>query len=89
MRNIANFILFKVKNETGMLAKAIHTISEYGFNMRSIKSRAIPNEPWSYYFHVEMEGSLDETSNEMLEQLKKHCSDVKLLGAYNKYEGEF
>lgn len=83
-------MLFTVKNESGTLAKAMNAIAEYGFNMRSIKSRAIPNEPWSYYFHVEIEGNLaDENAKAMIENLKKHCSDVKLLGAYNKYEGEF
>lgn len=81
-------MLFTVKNESGTLAKAMNAIAAYGFNMRSIKSRAIPNEPWSYYFHVEIEGNLkDENAQAMIENLKKHCTDVKLLGAYSRREG--
>lgn len=81
-------MLFTVKNESGTLAKAMNAIAEYGYNMQSIKSRAIPNEPWSYYFHVEVEGNLrDENAKTMICNLKKHCTDVKLLGAYSKKEG--
>lgn len=83
-------MLFKIKNESGMLASAMNVIAKYGFNMRSIKSRAIISEPWSYYFHVEIEGSLDdENAKAMIQELNAHCTEVKLLGAYNKYEGEF
>lgn len=81
-------MLFTVKNETGMLANAMNCIADYGFNMKSIKSRAIPNQPFSYYFHVEIEGSLhDAKAKEMLEALDKHCTDIKILGGYFRNEG--
>lgn len=80
-------MLFTVKNATGMLANAMNCIASYGFNMNSIKSRAIPNEPWSYYFHVEIEGNLNEEhAKQMLEELKKHCSEIKILGGYTQKE---
>ena len=78
-------IMFTTKNETGALAQAINLIAAYGFNMESIKSRAIPNEPWSYYFHVELEGELEsKQTKEMLGKLEDICTDIKILGSYNK-----
>lgn len=81
-------MLFTVKNETGSLANAMNCIAEHDFNMKSIKSRAIPNEPWRYYFHVEIEGNLASSeAKEMIEALKAECSEVKILGGYTKKEG--
>ena len=81
-------MLFTVKNETGMLASAMNCIASYDFNMKSIKSRSIPNKPWSYYFHVEIEGSLhDKKVKEMLKALDEHCTDIKILGGYFRNEG--
>lgn len=78
-------MLFTVKNETGMLANAMNCIAKYEFNMKSIKSRAILNQPWSYYFHVEIEGELkSERASKMLAELNENCSEVKILGAYQR-----
>ncbi|NBK98482.1 MAG: chorismate mutase [Erysipelotrichia bacterium] len=82
-------MLFTVKNETGMLASAMNCIANHKFNMKSIKSRAIPNQPWSYYFHVEIEGSLsDSKAKDMLKALQQHCTDIKILGGYERKEEE-
>lgn len=80
-------LLFSTKNETGALAKAINSIADFGFNMLSLKSKAVPNDAWSYYFHVELEGNLNtENAKNMLNQLRLHCSDIKILGGYTKKE---
>lgn len=79
-----NFILlFTAKNEVGSLGKAISVIGENGFNMRSLKSRPTKDLVWSYYFFVEAEGDLSsEQGKKMLEELKKCCNFVKVLGCY-------
>jgi chorismate mutase/prephenate dehydratase len=89
-------LLFMVNNVTGALAKAVQVISDYGFNMRVLRSRPVKNVPWQYYFYVEAEG--DETSEQgqaMLQNLRRHCSTVKVVGhfhlrddeGYRAYEG--
>lgn len=81
-------MLFTTKNETGALANAINCVANHKFNMNSIKSKAIPNQPWSYYFHVELEGNLaSKDAKEMLKELATHCTEVKILGGYTKKEG--
>ncbi len=78
-------LIFDVKNETGTLANAIDIIANAGFNMVSIKSRAIPKRSWEYYFNVEIEGSLnDPKAQAMLTTLNQQCSMLKVVGSYER-----
>ncbi len=80
-------LLFSTNNETGALSKAINTIAYYEFNMLSLKSKVVPNDAWSYYFHVEIEGNLNtDKASEMLAKLDEHCTHIKILGGYTKKE---
>ncbi len=76
-------LMFSVKNEAGALAKAINVIGEKGFNMKSLKSRPMKTLDWQYYFYIEAEGDLTSASaKEMLEELKKHCQMLKIVGTF-------
>ncbi|MCM1393065.1 MAG: chorismate mutase, partial [Ruminococcus sp.] len=56
--NDHSIIVFTVPDESGSLAKAINTIGNHGFSMRCIKSRAMKELMWNYYFYVEISGNL-------------------------------
>ena len=72
-----------VKNEAGAVAKAITTIGDYGFNMRTLRSRPLKHLMWSYYFYIEGEGDLGSRAGiVMLKELEKNCESVKVLGNY-------
>lgn len=76
---------FEVKHEAGSLAKVIQIIGKYGFNMHIIKSRALKDVLWQYYFYIEIEGDLaSEEGQQMLTELKGVCINVKVLGAYDQ-----
>lgn len=79
-----HFILvFTVRNEAGMLAKAISIIGKYGFNMRSLRSRPMKGLMWQYYFYVEAEGSIQSAEGrEMLEKLSSYCDKLKIAGNF-------
>ena len=78
-------MLFTVKNVAGALGKAISIIGQYGFNLRALKSRPTKELVWSYYFYAEGEGNINsKKGKEMLECLKSCCSDIKVLGSYEK-----
>ena len=78
-------LLFTVKNRPGELADVINIIASHGFNMENLKSHAISNQPWSYYFHVEIKAELDsKESKDMIEDIRSHCEDMKILGGYDK-----
>lgn len=78
-------MLFTVTNEAGSLGKAISIIGENGFNLRALKSRPTKELIWSYYFFVEGEGNINgEKGKKMLEELKTQCSELRVLGSFEK-----
>lgn len=91
-RNTANknadqfLLMFTVRHEAGALAKAIAVIGEYGFNMVSIKSRALKGLLWQYYFSVEIEGDGNSMNcSQMCKDLQKYCDELKVVGTYEAH----
>ena len=76
-------LYFVVNNSAGSLARAINIISDTGFNMTCLRSRAMKDLPWEYYFYAEVSGNLDE-ARDMLGELKKVCAKLRILGSYKK-----
>ena len=78
-------MLFTVNNTAGSLGKAISVIGEHGFNLKALKSRPTKELVWDYFFYVEGEGNISSAQGkEMLTQLKDYCSDLKILGSFEK-----
>ncbi|MBR5524365.1 MAG: chorismate mutase [Clostridia bacterium] len=78
-------MLFTVNNTAGSLGRAVSVIGEHGFNLRALKSRPTKELVWDYYFYAEGEGDLSgEQGRAMLRDLKLCCSNVKVLGYYEK-----
>lgn len=78
-------MLFTVKNAAGSLGEAISVIGQHGFNLRALKSRPTKELVWDYFFYVESEGNINsEQGKAMLVQLKECCSNLKILGSYEK-----
>lgn len=81
-----HFILFfTVNNEAGALGKAISIIGDNGFNLKALKSRPTKELVWSYYFYAEGEGNINsEKGTKMLSELSKKCSELKVIGSFEK-----
>lgn len=78
-------MLFTVKNAAGSLGQAISVIGKHGFNLRALKSRPTKELVWSYFFYVEGEGNINcEEGQAMLEELKECCSNLKVVGSFEK-----
>ena len=78
-------LLFTVTNEAGSLGKAISIIGENGFNLKALKSRPTKELIWSYYFYAEGEGNINsENGKKMLLELKSKCSEIKVIGCFEK-----
>ncbi len=78
-------LLFTVSNEAGALGKAISIIGENGFNLKALKSRPTKELIWSYYFYAEGEGDINsQRGRKMLEQLSAKCSDLRVIGSFEK-----
>ncbi len=78
-------MLFTVNNEAGALGKAISIIGDNGFNLKALKSRPTKELVWSYYFYAEGEGNINsEKGSKMLKELSEKCSELKVLGSFEK-----
>ena len=76
-------LLFTVRDEAGALVRALSALAEYGFNMRSLKSRPDRTAPWSYYFFCECEGNIEsENGWKMLQALQSVCENIKMAGSF-------
>lgn len=78
-------MLFTVNNAAGSLGRAVSVIGEYGFNLKALKSRPTKELVWDYYFYAEGEGNIgSENGKAMLNELSKCCSNLKILGSFEK-----
>lgn len=78
-----SIIVFTVPDEAGALAHAINVIGHHGYSMRCIKSRAMKDLIWTYYFYVEIEGDLQSRRGRyMLDELSDCCDRLKMIGTY-------
>ena len=78
-----SIIVFTVPDEAGALAHAINVIGHHGYSMRCIKSRAMKDLIWTYYFYVEIEGDLQSRRGRyMHDELSDCCDRLKMIGTY-------
>ncbi|MCF0110287.1 MAG: bifunctional chorismate mutase/prephenate dehydratase [Erysipelotrichaceae bacterium] len=78
-------VQFTVNHTAGALAKVIDAIRDAHCNMECIKSFPQKDVPWAYYFYIELEGNLFEEKNQQLiESMKAHCLEFKVMGSYEK-----
>ncbi len=78
-------MLFTVNNAAGSLGRAISVIGEHGFNLKALKSRPTKELVWDYYFYAEGEGDiLGDEGKAMLNELGECCSNLKILGNFEK-----
>ncbi len=72
-------IIFTVKHVPGALYSALECFAKRGINLTMIYSRPLRKMPWSYYFYLEYEGSIDD---DLIKEFEGRCSYVRLLGSY-------
>lgn len=78
-------MLFTVNNTAGSLGKAISVIGSHGFNLKALKSRPTKELVWDYFFYVEGEGNINSPEGTaMLLELKDYCSNLKIIGSFEK-----
>ncbi len=82
-----HFILvFTSKNEAGSLAAALQILGgNYGYNMRTLRSRPVKELLWEYYFYLEAEGDVySEKGQQMLKELAPYCDRLKVVGTFSR-----
>ncbi|MDF2376369.1 MAG: prephenate dehydratase [Verrucomicrobiales bacterium] len=76
-------VMFSVRDEPGSLHRALEPFEELSINMSKIESRPSKRRAWEYYFFVDIAGHCeDAVLANVIHELEKNCSFVKVLGSY-------
>ena len=84
-------MILRLSNEAGSLVEAIAPLKKNGVNMTWIESFPTPEVPAdrnpTYLFFIDVEGhSNDENVKRAIEQVRKRCDRLEILGSYPRGE---
>jgi len=76
-------ILFSTAHKAGALADVLDVFKRYDINMTNIESRPSKKRQFEYYFFVDFLGHrTDKNVREGMEEAKKHCLQLSILGSF-------
>jgi chorismate mutase/prephenate dehydratase len=76
-------ILFSTSHKAGALADVLDVFKQYEVNMTNIESRPNKKKQWEYYFFVDFVGHrTDARVQKALEETRKHCLQLSVLGSF-------
>jgi len=76
-------MLFSTAHKAGALADVLDVFKRYGINLTNIESRPSRKRQWEYYFFVDFLGHRTEKHiQEGMEESRKHCLQLSILGSF-------
>jgi len=76
-------ILFSTAHKAGALADVLEVFKRYNINLTNIESRPSKKRQWEYYFFVDFIGHrTEEQVQKGLEEARKHCLQLSILGSF-------
>ena len=76
-------ILFSTAHKAGALADVLEVFKKYNINLTNIESRPSKKRQWEYYFFVDFVGHrTDKQVQDGLEDARKHCLQLSVLGSF-------
>jgi chorismate mutase/prephenate dehydratase len=76
-------ILFSTAHKAGALADVLDVLRNYEINLTNIESRPSKKREWEYYFFVDFIGHrTEEPVQKGLEEARKHCLQLSVLGSF-------
>lgn len=76
-------ILFSTAHKAGALADVLDVFKQYNINLTNIESRPSKKRQWEYYFFVDFIGhQTDQQVKEALDNARKHCLQLSILGSF-------
>lgn len=80
-------IVFTTSHTSGALYNTLSHFVYNGLNLLKIQSRPIENEPWHYFFFVDIEGNLEDANVLIaLGNINKQSKYFKVLGNFKRYD---
>lgn len=76
-------LMFAVRDEPGILYRMLEPFATRGINLCKIESRPLKKKAWEYVFFLDLLGHVtDPVVSDAVEDLKRYCQFVKILGSY-------
>jgi len=75
---------FITKHEQGSLVEVLQILVNHKLNLSKIQSLPIIEDPWQYSFFVDVIFKEEKQFDNVLEEMKKIVTEVKVLGKYKK-----
>lgn len=76
-------IVFSVKDKVGALQTMLSPFKKYRINLTKIESRPSKRKAWDYYFFVDLEGHIQDSSvKKALTELGRKATYLRVLGSY-------
>ncbi|MHC4123601.1 MAG: prephenate dehydratase [Planctomycetota bacterium] len=76
-------ILFSTAHKAGALADVLDVLKQYNINLTNIESRPSRKREWEYYFFMDFLGHrTDENVQKGIEEARKHCLQLSILGSF-------
>ena len=76
-------IMFTTAHKPGALADVLDVFREKGIDLTDIEKRPSRKVNWEYYFFIDAQGHADDAAMKIaIEQAKKHCLQLTVLGSY-------
>jgi chorismate mutase/prephenate dehydratase len=78
-------ILFTTAHKAGALADVLDVFRHFQINLTMIQSRPSKRREWEYYFFADLVGHRsDQSVQQGLEEARKHCLQLSVLGSFPK-----
>ena len=76
-------LLLSLKDEPGILFKALEPFAHKSLNLSKIESRPLKQKAWEYLFFIDIDGHHeDKTIKDTIIEVKTFCLFLKVLGSY-------
>jgi chorismate mutase/prephenate dehydratase len=76
-------IMFTTAHKPGALAEVLDVFKENGINLTDIEKRPSKKVNWEYYFFIDAQGHSDDAGmKKAIDEAKKHCLQLTVLGSY-------
>ena len=76
-------IMFSIKDKAGALYAILKPFAKHKMNLKKIESRPSKRKAWEYIFFVDMDGHIeDKKVKKAIDEVKKECLYLKVLGSY-------
>jgi len=78
-------ILFSTAHKAGALSDVLDVFKQHEINLTNIESRPSRKRQWEYYFFMDFLGHrTDENIQKGMEESRKHCLQLSVLGSFPK-----